>query len=149
MKVALQLIMLSILITSCSLFNNDKDYQFEAEYKNERIKGSTQVQDFRPDTLFIRGIENGDFMNGRQITIIVEDYKGIGNYSVLDYSFAIITGGDVIEILARAHEPYGEVIITEIKNNVVKGEFTGMFISRDSTETFDMTASFEVVRDFD
>ena len=149
MKSALRFLALSLLITSCSLFENDKEYQFEAVYKKELITGDTQVQNYKPEQLFIRGVENRDFINGRFLTIIVDDYSGEGTYPISNYSFARLVGGDAIVNIGRADEPYGKVVVTQVNNNIVNGEFSGMFISRDSTETFEISAFFEVVRDFE
>ena len=87
-------------------------------------------------------------MNGRTLRVIVDNYTGEGIYETSKYYFGHDLG-DAIGIYAKAHEPYGEVIVQEVKDNIVKGEFIGMLISTDSSETFEINTSFEVVRDFD
>lgn len=148
MKQSLLFLISTFVIFSCALPDNEPDYLFEAEYKQEIIRGITQIQNFSPDTLFIRGLEDGDGINGRFLTVYVDEYTGRDTYAVSSYSFDSIVEGDTVINIGTSTEPFGQVTVTTVTNNVVEGSFSGEFISSDSTETFNIKATFKVLRDF-
>ncbi len=143
MKKTLLLITTSFLLISCSVFNNDEQSEFTAIINGDILVGKA-IYEINKNELFMRGYENGDQVNGRYITINVDDFNGPGTYEISSYSYAGLVGGDVAVSIARSYTPNGKIEVKKADSSNLDVLFSGTFISRDSSEVYEGDIIFNV-----
>ena len=143
MKNALLVIIGITLLISCSVFQNEENKEFTAKINNDALSG-TAVFVEAENVLYLRGFNNGDTANGRTVNIKVDNFNGVGTYNISAYRYSQITGGDASFTIATSYEPNGIIEIKKINSSSLTAEFSGTFISRDSTEIYEGKIFFNV-----
>ena len=138
------LIVVLVTVSGCSLTSSSPGSDFFGKIGNDLFTGDTQVDNTGPNSLLIRGYEEGDKTNGKFFTIILDDYDGPGTYKTQQYSYAQLVGGDAIVPIARAEMFEGAVKINKAQGELVSGKFSGKLIVRETEKKITADISFKV-----
>lgn len=132
------------IFTGCSTTSSNPEANFLGKIGDDFISGETQIDDTGPNSLLIRGHEDGDIMNGKMFTIILDDFKGQGSYKTRQYSYAQLIGGDSVIPIAQAKNLVGNIKVDKVNGEFISGKFSGNLIVQETGNEISSEIIFKV-----
>lgn len=109
-------------LTGCNIFSDDSDsFYFNASIDGNEWEGTPSI-DFYNDTTIIFGIKEP---GPETVSMRINEFDGEGLYNILNNSYSIFVGGDVVMLSAHSFDSTGTVTIHRFgqKANIMEGEF--------------------------